>query len=93
MHTRPNIELSIPENPLYRKKSHISSEFIPLVNCDGIGSLSSSDRQSSSRLSLLAFSIKCFKKTDEMNSALVAFRETEDVIPEVDVRSSKHHAR
>lgn len=46
---------------------------LPLVISVGIGSLSSRDKYNSSILSLFEFSIKYFKKTDEMYTALTAF--------------------
>lgn len=51
---------------------NISSK-LPCVTSVGIGSLASRDRYNSSNLSVFAFSIKYFRKIDEMYNALRAF--------------------
>lgn len=79
-------------NYIYKHALYCENK-LPLEILFGIASFSSKDRYMSTMLTLLEFSIKNFRKTDEMYTAFTAFVFTADEAPEVEIDSLKHHAR
>lgn len=65
----------------------------PVEKLCGISSLSFRDMYNSSKLSVLAFSIRYFIKIDEMYTALRAFIKDKDGTSDAETHSCKHQLR